>query len=448
MRIMIHLFVGLSSESFLFFFIAGLMLYAQTDSTIQVITAHEDAIPDTIVMNADTPGNFVKNEASDAALDKQSPDSQQIADLFDSLLVDNPDFYKEEYKLLKNRPEACFDTLIQFFRHEPDKDLAFRALAVASFTGNLSHIKVMHEILQNLPEADQTEFRLIINACRINMRETIKDTYYHHGSVVYAIEAINLNETGFYAMLYSYRSMKKEFREYMKEEAGKFTAESFVNLAIAAVEFAIWRDKTIERYNNDVKLAIPDIESIFHLNNTDTKGKRYYYQKLLFYLLHAISKVNNQGLIPNIQRQFRNSLNEEELNVALYSGWGNIGKDAVPSIIESIQDKKLSKYARKALFSIHDEKVIPVLIQYLTHKDENVVTAIVQYFGENNVTQAIPALMETLSYDHYKVLLATIQVLGDMNATQAIPALEPLKKHRIFKVRDAAKVTIKQLEKQ
>ena len=153
-------------------FIAGLMLYAQTDSTIQVITAHEDAIPDTIVMNADTPGNFVKNEASDAALDKQSPDSQQIADLFDSLLVDNPDFYKEEYKLLKNRPEACFDTLIQFFRHEPDKDLAFRALAVASFTGNLSHIKVMHEILQNLPEADQTEFRLIINACRINMRET------------------------------------------------------------------------------------------------------------------------------------------------------------------------------------------------------------------------------------------------------------------------------------
>jgi len=383
-----------------------LTLHAAIDSTSVVRTSNADTMDQRIIQKIDTPQDTtIAPDVFDKIGQSEEPDSLLTLKIFDLLTVDNPRFYKEEYKLLTDiyEPETSFDTLFQFYRHEPNKDLGFRALVVASHTSDLSHIRQLHNLWQTLSKEEQVKFRLHINTCKKNIYGAVNKHFRESPSLEYAQKAVNLNETGYHAIISAYRDIRKE----MDEKISKAEVEA-ADRALLYTLFA-----PTFRLNERTEIVLNPARLFDDLNWDESDWKEY--SILLPPLLNGIQTLENPDIIPLIKSQFMNRLTDEELIRALQIAWGNIGRPAVPSMIEAIQDKYLSEDAMAAMATIHDR-------------------------------EAIPLLVEALSHEKSRVVRAALTALANMKATEAIPAIELTTKHRAFKVRNAAEETLEILK--
>ena len=149
-----------------------------------------------------------------------------------------------------------------------------------------------------------------------------------------------------------------------------------------------------------------------HLARAAVEEKEYFRYRFTT-LLEGMKRIRSTGLIPAIQNELRNSANDESIfKRALCLGWGNIGNDAFPSIMNGLKDRQLEKYAEQALYNLGGRNALSLISTQLHSEAEDI-----RYYCVN--------------------------ALSRMGSPEAVAALQPLKSDTSVKVRIAAQAASK-----
>lgn len=258
------------------------------------------------------------------------------------------------------------------------------------------------------------------NTILASLRATLAETT-NPGFVALTIDA---GPPGLAATREEFSRLKKKYDDAAADEANQ-KALGFLFTALAAIGSEALSNESIDFSISDVTFRIqvqPLVDDNWTLDDWTALGDHFsrqsveekeYFRYRFTTLLEGMKRIRNPGLIPAIKNELRNPKNDEgTFKRALCIGWGNVGDDAFPSILNGLKDEQLQTYAEEALYNLGGRHAVSLIGSRLHSKDENI-----RYY--------------------------CVSALSQIGSPEAIAALQPLKSDRSVKVSDAARAASK-----
>ena len=254
-------------------------------------------------------------------------------------------------------------------------------------------------ILTYLRRHQAPEYEEIIRQDESTISASLSSTLAETANPGFVAFTIDTGPPGVTAVREEFNRLKKKYDDAAADEAG-LKALGFLFTALD-----LWQAD--EEYYIDDWTAFRD-----HHSRPAVEDKEYFRYRFTS-VLEGIKRIRNPELIPAIQNELRNPANDEIIfKRALCLGWGNIGNDAFPSIMNGLKDRQLEKYAEQALYNLGGRDAASLIISQLQDEDNDI-----RYYCVN--------------------------ALSRMGSPEAVAALKPLRSDKSIKVREAARAGTK-----
>ncbi len=206
--------------------------------------------------------------------------------------------------------------------------------------------------------------------------------------------------------------------------------------------------KVLGQIGPDAKEAVPVLATAL----SDPKLRREALEALF-----AIGPAAKEA-IPAMRRAIRDTVDESPFSGVVVQGWERLGEDAVPLILEFLDEKEpVSLFqSATALGKIGPpaKQTVPLLIRALKHSDRDVRIAAAQALWRiEKSTAGVPVLAELLhedlkDRDTPQLVKSAATVLGEMGpaAKPALPALEKVLPGKYFGTAEVVKQAIRQID--
>ncbi|MBN2105531.1 hypothetical protein JW835_15945 [bacterium] len=323
------------------------------------------------------------------------------------LLTERGLFFQTHFFDIIEYTDVIYDTLFSNYLSGSDQELCFKALVVCATAKDSANIIRTLSTLKQYNYEDYMAYRGYINSARSFLSKSIQRRIRTRPNAQYAQQIANTSDFGLNLIIELYHSLKSELDSASDSLAAAQSAQLLL-APVAEMALNVGMQMSIAEFTG---LSMSEIQNdIFWMSidkeiNEGAPSELYNkYQPPRYSILIAVSTINNPELIPALKNHLIKEDCDKLMTKCIYKGWANIGADALPSILDLLEDKKSRKHSRHILAQLTDPEAKHQLVLMIDDaKDTDVICYLIEMIGELNYKEAVPKIESLMEHTDKKV---------------------------------------------